>query len=160
MKIVEFARERGVEPSAVHKYLERNPELKAKCERSGNKLILTEEVIKVLDKQYPYPKPVVVINGRTEEEYNEALEEVIITQKKLNAAKEEIIRLQNELTDQKMLLLEQEHGVALMEEKNNYEKQLLEAEISDFKARNEELQAKLWKMENRGILERIFNKGV
>lgn len=160
MKISEFVIGRNVEKQAVYRYLNRHEELLSKCSKEGKELEIPDEVVVELEKQYPLAKPVVVINGIPEEQHREALEEVIITHKKLDAAKEEIIRLQNELTDQKMLLLEQEHGVALLEEKNNLEKQLLEAQIDDFRAENEELKAKLQKMENRSFFERIFNRGV
>lgn len=156
MKLVDFAKERGVDSRTIHKYMERYPEIRNDCKKDGKNLIMGDYALRELDKVYPLPKPVVVINGLNPDEERKLRED-------LDNAQKAIIMLQNELTDHKLFLMEKEQGIALLEERKEHTEEknkALEAENGDLKAQNEELQEKLRKMENRSFLERIFNKGV
>ena len=158
VSISDFARERGIEPQAVSRWLSRHEELQKHLIEQGQKKLFERdgELYKILEEKYPNPKPTIIINGLDPDEERKLRED-------LSNAQKAMIMLQNELTDHKLLLMEKEHGIALLEERKEHteEKNMaLEAEKADLKAQNEELQEKLRKLENRGLLERIFNKGV
>lgn len=168
MKIADFARERGVEISAVHKYLERNPELKNKCERSGNKLILTPEVLKVLDEQYPLPKPITIVNGVPEEEHREVLEKLATANEKLSLAYDKMLEMQKEIAEQKLINAQNEANMMLLEDKKEYleqrmqeqeqEQQKIKTELLEQEQENRKLKEEIERLRSRSLFDRIFNK--
>ena len=116
------------------------PELKEKCDREGKKIILTEEVIKELDKKYPLQKPTVIINGVPEEVYREALE-------RLSRAQDLIIMLQNENTDLKLLQADIRNEKILLEDRQKR----AEEEITKLEQELEIEKSKTW-------VQKLFKK--
>lgn len=140
MTITEFAKSRSIEPQAVSRYLNRHEELKKQCRKEGKNLVLTDDVLRVLDEKYPIPKPTIIMNGVPEEEHRDALE-------KLLRAQELIIQLQNELTDQKLLQAENEAHRALLEDRERRaEEDAKEAKekVAELTAELEKEKAKTW----------------
>lgn len=144
MKISEFVIGRNIEKQAVYRYVTRHEELLSQCTKEGKELDMPMEVVMELEKQYPMPKPTIIINGVPHEEHNKTLEE-------LSQIKSAFIVLQNELADHKLLLAEKEYGFALIEEKNNAEKQRLEEENARLKAEIDAEKKKTW-------LQRLIGK--
>lgn len=154
MKISEFARERGIEASAVYKYLERNPELKNQCRREGKKIVLTEKVLEELEIQYPLKNTAVVVNGIPEEVHLEALE-------RLAKAQDVIIMLQNQISDCKLLLAEKENGIQLLEYKQEHmEERLIEEKMKRevAESRISTLQEELKIEKNKTWLQKLLKK--
>ena len=148
MILSEFLKGREVKINAVSNYISRNPEkFEGHVTREGKNTILDEEAVRILDEKYPMPKPVVIVNGVPEEEHRAVLE-------RLNKAQEVIIMLQNELTEQKLLVAEREAYNMLLEDKQKRsEASLQEAKekVSQLNAKLEEEQAKTW-------LQKLFKK--
>ena len=136
MKISEFIQGRDVEKQSVYRYLKRHDELMSKCQKDGKELELPPDVVAELEKQYPLAKPVVIINGLSQEEERELRE-------KLQRTQEMLVAMQNELVNTKLQLAEKEKAEFLLELKEEKIEELIK-EVETMKKRN------LW--------ERIINK--
>ena len=147
MTITEFAKSRNIEPQAVSRYLNRHEELKKQCQKEGKNLLLTDDVLRVLDKKYPIPKPTIIMNGVPEEEHRDALE-------KLLKAQELIIQLQNELTDQKLLQAENEAQKLLLEDRERR----AEEDAKEAKEKVAELTAELEKERQKTWWQKLTGK--
>lgn len=147
MTITEFAKSRNIEPQAVSRYLNRHEELKKQCQKEGKNLLLTDDVLRVLDKKYPIPKPTIIMNGVPEEEHRDALE-------KLLRAQELIIQLQNELTDQKLLQSENEAQKLLLEDRERR----AEEDAKEAKQKVAELTAELEKERQKTWWQKLTGK--
>lgn len=147
MTITEFAKSRNIEPQAVSRYLNRHEELKKQCQKEGKNLLLTDDVLRVLDEKYPIPKPTIIMNGVPEEEHRDALE-------KLLRAQELIIQLQNELTDQKLLQSENEAQKLLLEDRERR----AEEDAKEAKEKVAELTAELEKERQKTWWQKLTGK--
>lgn len=147
MTITEFAKSRNIEPQAVSRYLNRHEELKKQCRKEGKNLLLTDDVLRVLDEKYPIPKPTIIMNGVPEEEHRDALE-------KLLKAQELIIQLQNELTDQKLLQAENEAQKLLLEDRERR----AEEDAKEAKEKVAELTAELEKERQKTWWQKLTGK--
>ena len=147
MTITEFAKSRNIEPQAVSRYLNRHEELKKQCQKEGKNLLLTDDVLRVLDEKYPIPKPTIIMNGVPEEEHRDALE-------KLLKAQELIIQLQNELTDQKLLQAENEAQKLLLEDRERR----AEEDAKEAKEKVAELTAELEKERQKTWWQKLTGK--
>lgn len=147
MTITEFAKSRNIEPQAVSRYLNRHEELKKQCQKEGKNLLLTDDVLRVLDEKYPIPKPTLIMNGVPEEEHRDALE-------KLLKAQELIIQLQNELTDQKLLQAENEAQKLLLEDRERR----AEEDAKEAKEKVAELTAELEKERQKTWWQKLTGK--
>ena len=125
-----FARERNVDPKAISIYMKRH---KIDYDKSKG---LTDEQIAMLDKVYPVPKPVVVVNGLDIEEERKLREELEQTQKKLAIALDSL----NKAKDSILELTEKANKIEFLESKADEQQQELE------------------RLKSRNLLERIFNK--
>ena len=112
VSISDFAREHGVEPQAVSRWLNRHEELQKQLIEDGKKKLIDRdgELYRILEEQYPYPKPTVIINGLDQDAERELRE-------RLQKAQELIIQMQNELTDQKLLNAKHEADKKLLEDR-------------------------------------------
>lgn len=134
MILSDFLKGRDVRINAVSNYISRNPELfNGHVTRQGKNTILDDEAIRILDEKYPFPKPNIIINGLDPEAERELRE-------KLQKAQELIIKLQNDLTDQKLLNAEYEANKMLLEA---HEK-ALEDKITELSADLEKEKSKTW----------------
>ena len=125
-----FAKERNVDPKAISIYMKRH---KIDYDKSKG---LTDEQIAMLDKVYPVPKPVVVVNGLDIEEERKLREELEQTQKKLAIALDSL----NKAKDSILELTEKAKKIEFLESKADEQQQELE------------------RLKSRNLLERIFNK--
>jgi phosphoribosylanthranilate isomerase len=116
MNLSDFARERHVEPQTVGKYVGRHPEVAKFTIKRGKDRELLTEAVEILDKVYPLPKPVQVIQGVPQEEYQKLLEEN-------NRLMARMVELQNERIEDQKKLAAAEATAILLEDK---EKQLSE----------------------------------
>ena len=155
MILSEFLKGREVKINAVSNYISRNPEkFEGHVTREGKNTILDEEAVRILDEKYPMPKPVVIVNGVPEEEHRAVLE-------RLNKAQEVIIMLQNELTDQKLLVAEREaHNMLLEDKQEHMEERLIEEKMKREAAesRISTLQEELEMEKNKTWLQKLFKK--
>ena len=125
-----FAKERNVDTKAISIYMKRH---KIDYDKSKG---LTDEQIAMLDKVYPVPKPVVVVNGLDIEEERKLREELEQTQKKLAIALDSL----NKAKDSILELTEKANKIEFLESKADEQQQELE------------------RLKSRNLLERIFNK--
>lgn len=147
MKIKEFIKGRNVSYDTVRKYIVKNEKLFKGHIGRPNNIVLDDEAISILDKKYPFPEPIQIV------EDTEA-------RKQLIAAQQRIIELQQQLViaapkiamaDNNMHLLERVENEAneLKADKKNLEKELQdlskEKEIQElrFQKEKEELLRKL-----------------
>lgn len=154
MKLVDFARSRNIEPATIHKYLERNPELKEHTSKQGKAVILDEYARQELDKVYPLPKPVTIINGIPEEEHRQVLTKLIDTGEELKEALVIITQLRETIAQLDKLELEAKHELALLEMKEEAARK----DSEQARKESEELRAEINRLRNRNLIERILNK--
>ena len=84
MTITEFASTRNVQMQTISVYIRRHKEkFKGHIKQNGKTRELDEVALKLLEEQYPLPKPVTIIEGVPREEYEKALKELANTQKKV-----------------------------------------------------------------------------
>lgn len=94
MNIKEFATMRNVEAQTITRYIKRHEvEFKGHTKKVGKNTILDEAAIQLLDKKYPLPKPIEVV-------------EDVESLKKVNKLQEEVIMLQRELNEAHKLIAE------------------------------------------------------
>lgn len=148
MNITEFSESRSIKVQAVSNYISRHPELfEGHTTKEGNLTILDDAALELLDKKYPLPQPIQIINGIDSEEYQRVLNE-------LNQKNNLIIQMQQELSDVKLKLVEETSQKLFLAEKNeNKDKTIAEQNKSLETANNEILRLK-----NRNLINRIFNK--
>ena len=157
MNISEFARSRGVEPQTVRHYGNDHEDIKKHTKKVGKTVELSDEAIELLDKVYPLPRPVQLVNGVDPDEHK-------AVQDKLTAAQEFIIKLQNKMMEDQKLLAQAEAQKQLLEDKEaqlnaaKVEGEKKDTEIDDLKKANEDLRVELERLKNRSFFDRLFNK--
>ena len=105
MTIAEFCEGRNVDAQAIRKYIERHPEdFNGHTGKKGREITLDEIALEILEKKYPLPQLVQII------EDTESL-------KKLNKLQEEYIKLQNKWNEQSLLIAQAEAQKVLLEDK-------------------------------------------
>lgn len=147
MNISEFAASKGVQMQAVAKYLSRHPELKALTKQDGNNVILTKEVIQVLDQKYPDPKPVQVVQGVDPEVHQELLN-------RFTELQATVIELQAEKVESATLVAQAETMKIMLEDKL----QAKEAEAEKTKEQLEAAQEEIDRLRKRKFWDRVFNR--
>lgn len=164
MNISEFARSRGIEPQTVRHYVNDHEDIKKHTKKVGKTVELSDEAIELLDKIYPLPRPVQLVNGVDPDEHK-------AVQDKLTAAQEFIIKLQNKMMEDQKLLAQAEAQKILLEdresqlkiateegEKKDTEIVLQKKKIEEQNRQLEELKNENERLKNRSLFERIFNK--
>jgi DNA repair exonuclease SbcCD ATPase subunit len=179
MTLKEFAESRGIDYSTLMQWLWRHPELRQQMGKKGKNYILApeSEVYAELDKKYPMPRPVQVVQ---DEEARQALVEA---QKKIEALQDRLLQASEQLRELEgtRLLLEQrnqeleqmkrreedarEAAEKAVEAKRQAEETAreakeetnrLRAEAAEAERAAEEAKGRANKMENAGLLARIF----
>ena len=100
MFLKDFAEIRGIKADTVATYIRRHPEIAAMTSSEGYHMVLSDEAVEILDKKYPLPKPVQIIQD------TESL-------KKLAEAQNFIIKLQEKMLE----MSEENRNLALQAEK-------------------------------------------
>ena len=141
MTITEFARTRNEQTNTVSKYIREHPEMfEGHIKSKGKEKHLDNTALELLDKKYPLPKPVQIIQGVPQEEHFRAITERDEQIQKLQAV---IIELQQHISDANLELGELRGKTMLLESKNE--------EIENLKEQVDTLK-------HRSFLERLFNK--
>ena len=94
VSITDFASERGVDRDTVNAYLRKHPEIKEETRRDGKNVVIdtNSKAYELLDKQYPLPSPVEIVED-TE------------SRKQMIQAQQLIIQLQQQIVDMQQQLL-------------------------------------------------------
>lgn len=171
--LTEFAEGRNERTDTIRKYISRHKnEFDGHCSFSGPKMELDEVAVELLDKVYPLPKPIEIV------EDTESRKELLMAQKL-------IIQLQQKISDQAMALAQAEATKLLLEDKEeqlkekkdeieerkaelNLVKQEVAAERSRADAereradaeriRAEEALKEVERLKSRSFFQRLFNK--
>lgn len=131
MKLQEFAESRNVKSGTISAYVNKHKdEFKGHFKRVGKEIDFDEIALKLLDKKYPTPKPIQVI------EDTESREKLLETQQL-------VIDLQNKLIESSMKVALAEHQQALLESREQ-EVSELKDEIKALKEQLELEQRKTW----------------
>ena len=141
VNINDFAASHGVKANAVRQYIYRHPEIQALIQEAGEgeqqngvSMILGDEAIELLEKKYPNPRPVEVV-------------EDVETHRKLEAALAEINRLQKENADTRIALTKAQGELAAIEDKSSR----LEAEKDKLSADAEDARNAAQKAQERAV---------
>ena len=143
MTISQFARQRGLEPQTVSRYLARHPDIKAHTRKAGKEVHLLPEAEQMLDAVYPVPAPVHVIQGIPHEQYEDVLE-------RLAAVEAKLCEVQDQRLEDQRLIADGQKAALLLEAK--------ESEMADVKAQLAEAQQECQRLRSRSLLGRIFNR--
>lgn len=165
--ITEFANERNQDRDTVGRWIRRHPEVDKCFFKDGKeKYIDTEsEGYALLDKQYPYPKPIQIIEDtESREQLLRAQSFIIELQEQLREQTKKVA-----LAETQQLLIEtKEKEIQRLEEsvlEKNLEKDALRTENERIKNELEEKERvleekdrELQEMKSRNLWQRIFNK--
>lgn len=109
MKVTDFLKGREVERQAVTRYINRHEEIfKGHTEKVGKEIELDSVAVEELEKVYPLPKPVTLINGVPHEEFIRVQNELIMAQKVVGELQNRLLEAQEQIATAKAttLLLE------------------------------------------------------
>lgn len=109
MKVTDFLNGREVERQAVTRYINRHEEIfKGHTEKVGKEIELDSVAVEELEKVYPLPKPVTLINGVPHEEFIRVQNELIMAQKVVGELQNRLLEAQEQIATAKAttLLLE------------------------------------------------------
>lgn len=166
MNINEFANLHNQHHRTVSIYIKRHPELfDGHIEDFENQKILDDEAIRILEKQYPLPKPVPMVeNPETQQKYINALEQINYLQNQLLHVREQLQEYKSlkilleeksnenqEIKNQVKLLSEELVHLQVEQEKRTI---IIKSKEKDF----DELNLKYEKLKNRGLWGRIVNR--
>lgn len=136
MTITEFAKSRNQQPQTISRYISRHEEFEGHTKKVGKNVELDDIAIAYLDEVYPLPKPVHVINGVPQEEYDE-----------LRTKYEELLEKARELDKYLLDYEKQKADIKIAQAR-------IEAENSAQKLLLEDKQEQIEKAENRADTER------
>lgn len=121
MRIVDFAKQRGADPDTITRYMKRHPEpFEGHISFDGNKMVVDEVAVKVLEEKYPLPAPVEVIKDtRSQELLIQEQQKVAALQEQLMAMKDQIHTQQLQIAKQEGELLRLEDGSKRTQEEND-----------------------------------------
>lgn len=123
VSIIDFAASRNIDKDTVNTYIRRHPEIKAAVRKDGKNVVIDTETAAyaLLDKQYPLPQMIQVVEDKE-------------SRAKLIKAQEMIIQLQTRLNEQSQRIAEAEAIKILLDDK---QMQLKKTQDEVLAARNE-----------------------
>jgi len=140
VNLTEFCESHDVRINAVSNFIQRNDEIKKHIFKKGKNTILDDEAFKLLEKKYPIPKPVQIVNGIPEAEFFKQLEEkdkkIHLKDETIQQLQAKIIQLQNEKADLMLINKDFENQTLLLEQNNRIqstENAKKDEEIKDLK---------------------------
>ena len=179
MYLRDFAEIRGVKPDTVASYIRNHPEIAELTSMEGKFMVLSDEAVDILDKKYPLPKPVQVVQDTESlKTLSEAQQTIILMQQKMleMAAENKKLALQAE----KVLMLEaaelekvekigkleadidSRNEIITEKEKQLYDEQQAHyntvAELAEAQKQLSDAQQELERLKNRSFFQRLFNK--
>lgn len=178
--VVDFAEIRGEKPDTVSAYIRRNAsEFEGHLGKEKNRMTLDEVAVEILDKVYPLPKPVEVIEDK------ESRQALILIQQKYIQLQMEMQALKDEMAEDKIALADSKAQLLLLEKKAEdgevakakveelqaekvadaskiatleAEKNHLEESKASLEEENAAQKEELERLKSRGLFARIFNK--
>ena len=106
MKVTDFLKGREVERQAVTRYINRHEEIfKGHTEKVGKEIELDSVAVEELEKVYPLPKPVTLINGVPHEEFIRVQNELIMAQKVVGELQNRLLEAQEQIATAKAICL-------------------------------------------------------
>lgn len=147
VSIKDFSEERNVDNDTVNAYLRNHPEIKQHTKRVRKNIVIdTEsEAYALLEKQYPLPQMIQVVEDTESRE-------------KLLQAQELIIQLQKKINEQSQLIAQAEATKMLLEDKQ-VQLEKMEAEKADLQKQLDAERSKTWWQKLRGKQYTKDNKG-
>lgn len=165
LKLSDFAKSRGVNRDTITQYIRRNKEqFEGHTKVDGKWMELDQVAEELLDKKYPLPHPVEIVEDtESRRQLILAQQRIIQLQQELAAAKDTIA-----LTTKNEFLLEQkekevkEQKKQLETQQNDLEKIRQEKQLLELKKNTVENELKFVKdenerLKNRGLFARILN---
>jgi predicted transcriptional regulator len=121
MKVTEFLEGRDTERQAVTRYINRHNEIfNGHIEKVGKELELDAVAVKELEKAYPLPKPVQVVNGVPKDEFIRVQKELINSKDVINELRSRLMEAQEQISEAKanaILLEDKRQLVAELEKR-------------------------------------------
>ena len=159
MNLTAFAESRNVKTNTISNYIARNREMfEGHLIKNGHLTELDEVALEILEKMYPLPDPVQVINGIPQETHIETLNELNQARQKIEERDEIIFKLQQELNRTKSKLVETESGIKLLENTAQLKEEFHQKEIVQIQKEVEQQKAEVDRLKNRSLIDRILNK--
>ena len=116
MTITEFARSREQQPQTISRYINRHADLfKGHTKKTGKTVELDAAAVELLDKVYPLPKPVTLIQGVPEEEHLRVLQK---KDAQIQALQQKLIEMQEKCSSLRLESAENKAKTLLIEEKD------------------------------------------
>lgn len=165
MTLKEFAEGRGVEYNALMQWLYRRPELRERMPKEGKSYVIEpgDGIFEILDKKYPIPKPIQVIQDEEARkelaEANRKIQELQEAMLKMaaRASQADAMQLMLEQRDTELeqtreaLHKEQEERISIAESAGR-----LRVELEAAQKDASEAKEKAERMESAGLFARIF----
>ncbi len=137
VSISDFARSRGVERTAVNAWIRNHDEVNSECEMVGKEKYIDDQsdAFQLLEKQYPFPAPVQIINHDPEDEA-----EIRKLRSQVDALRIRLDQVNEENKEHLLRLTKLENTQLLLEEKStDLEKR--EAEINELRKQLETVES-------------------
>ncbi len=165
MNITEFASARNEQAQTISIYIKRHPELfEGHTQKVGKTVEMAEVALEILEKQYPLPRPVQLLNGVDPDEHKAVVDKLSSAQEYIIKLHETVEQLKDKVNENEKLIAQAEAQKILLEDKNSQlEAARAEGEKKDtendyLKKANEDLRAELERLKNRSFLDRLFNR--
>ena len=131
MKVTDFLKGREVERQAVTRYINRHEEIfKEHTKKIGKEIELDADAVAELEKVYPLPKPITIVDGVSHEDFIRVQNELIAIQQRMN-------ELQSSLMDAQEMLATARATEMLLEDRT---KRIAELEARE-EAKEQEIRA-------------------
>lgn len=158
MTITEFAGVHAIQPQTISIFIKRHPEqFKGHTKKVGKTVELDEVALEILEKQYPIPRPVQLLNGVDPDEHKEVVDKLSSAQEYIIKLHETVEQLKDKLNENEKLIAQAEAQKMLLEDKQE-QLDTAKKENADKDALIAELKAENDRLKGRNLLERIFNK--
>lgn len=172
MNITEFASARNEQSQTISIFIKRHPEqFEGHTRKVGKTVELDEVALEILEKQYPLPRPVQLLNGVDPEEHKAVVDKLSSAQEYIIKLHETVEQLKDKVNENEKLIAQAEAQKILLEDKNSQleaareEGEKKDTEIDEQKKKIEEQNRQLEelkneneRLKNRSLFERIFNK--
>lgn len=126
MRVTDFLQGRDVERQSVTRYINRHEDVfKGHTKKVGKEIELDSIAVEKLEKVYPYPKPVTIINGVPQEEFIRVQNELIASQQRTSELQSRLLEAQEQIVIAKateLLLEDKKQRISELEAKAEADK--------------------------------------
>ena len=153
VSITDFATERGVDRDTVNAYLRKHPEIKEETRREGKNVVIDTDskAYEALNKQYPLPAPVEVI------EDTESRQQLIQAQQLIIQLQQQIVDMQQEQVHKAEIEAKATAMQAILEQKENTIERL-DSELQQTREAYKDLQQKYSDECSMTWLDKLLNR--